>query len=55
MDIKLNLSYYASIMHNAFKDLLFYAQNYANIIGLGILVASPFHLLEVIVPVPINW
>ena len=35
MDIKLNLSHYASIMLDAFKDLL-YAQNYAGMIGLGL-------------------
>ena len=37
MDIKLNLSYYASIMPDAFKT--YYAQNYAGIIGLGLVVA----------------
>ena len=36
MDIKLNLSYYASNMLNAFRDLL-YVQNYAGIIGLGLM------------------
>ena len=35
MDIKLNLSYYASIMLDAFKDLL--CSDYAGIIGLGII------------------
>ena len=36
MDINLNLSYYVSVMLDAFKDLsISYAQNYAGIIGLG--------------------
>ena len=34
MDIKLNLSYYANIMLDAFKDL-----NYAAIIGLDLVLA----------------
>ena len=37
MDIKLNASYYASIMLNAFKDV--YYANYAGIIGLGLRIA----------------
>ena len=36
MDIKLNLSYYASIMLDAFIDLL--CSNYAGIIGLSLTV-----------------
>ena len=37
MDIRLKLSYYASITLDAFKDLAsYYAQNYAGIIGLGL-------------------
>ena len=39
MDIKLNFSYYASIMLDAFKDLL--CSNYAGIIDLGQLVSRP--------------
>ena len=35
MNIKLNPSYYASSMLDAFKDV-YYAQNYAGIIGLGL-------------------
>ena len=34
MDIKLNISYYASIMLNAFET--YCAQNYAGIIDLGL-------------------
>ena len=37
MDIKLNISYYASIMPDTFKDL-YYAQNYAGIIDLGLAI-----------------
>ena len=49
MDIKLNLSYYASIMLDAFKDLaIYYAQIHAGIIGLGLDQTSLFtrHVLR---------
>ena len=42
MDIKLNLSYYANIKFDSFKDLaMYYAQNYAGIIGLGLHIMMP--------------
>ena len=37
MYIYLNPSYYANIMLNAFNSMTHYAQNYAGIIGLGLL------------------
>ena len=36
LDIKLNLSYYASIMLDAFKDLYVYVQNCTGMVGLGL-------------------
>ena len=47
MNIKLNASYYASIMLNAFKDV-YYAQNYAGIIGLGLCMAIYIASLKIL-------
>ena len=48
MDIKLNLSYYTSIMLDAFKDL-YIMLNYAGIIVLGLISSLIFALYIAIV------